>query len=145
MEDSPIPREERESLVKHRHERNLQILLPVLGVLGLVLLVAALIVAEAFADNPQLRQWADTALIVVLGITMALMVILLLVVTALSVLMYFALGKTPGYTGQFSAQFLHYSALSRLYMDKAAEPLITLKTWVGMVGDLFGGRKRKDT
>lgn len=145
MQDNPVPREERESLVKHRHERNLQILLPVLGVVGLVALVAALIVAEALADNPQLSQWANTALIVVLGLTMALMVILLLVITTLSALMYFALEKTPGYTGQFSEQFLHYSALSRLYMDKAAEPLIAFKTWVGVVGDFIGGRRRKDS
>jgi NADH:ubiquinone oxidoreductase subunit 5 (subunit L)/multisubunit Na+/H+ antiporter MnhA subunit len=145
MEGSLIPREERESIVKHRHERNLQILLPVLGVVVLVVVVAALIVAEALAQNPQLRQWADTALIVVLSIVMALMVILLLVITALSVLMFFALKKTPEYTGQFSEQFLHYSALGRLYLDKAAEPIIALKTWLGVAGDLLGRRKAKDS
>jgi hypothetical protein len=114
-------------------------------VVALVVLVAALIVTAALAQNPQLSQWANTALIIVLGIVMALMVILLLVITALSALMFFALGKTPEYTGQFSEQFLHYSALSRLYMDKAAEPLIAFKTWVGVVGNFMGRRKRKDS
>jgi NADH:ubiquinone oxidoreductase subunit 5 (subunit L)/multisubunit Na+/H+ antiporter MnhA subunit len=145
MEGNPLPREDRESMLKHRHERNLQILLPVLVVVALVVVVAALIVGEALAQNPQLRQWADTALIVVLSIMMALMVILLLVITALSVLMFFTLKETPEYTGRFSEQLLHYSALSRLYMDKATEPLIEFKTWLGVAGDFLGRRKAKDS
>ena len=140
-----IPRDERESIVKHRRQRNLQILLPVLSIVALVVLVGALVNAEALAQNPQLSQWANTALIIVLGVVMALMVILLVVIAALSAAMYFALDKTPDYTGQFSEQVLHYSALSRLYMDKAAEPLIVFKTWVGVVGDLVGRRRAKDS
>jgi chromate transport protein ChrA len=141
MTDTPIPQPEREPIAKHRHERNLQILLPVLVVVALVLLTAALVVIEALAQNPQLSQWAATAGIILLGITMGLMVLLFIVIGALVVLLYMALQKTPTYTGRFSEQFLHYSALSRQYMDKATEPLIAVKTWLGVAAD-FTRRKK---
>lgn len=144
MEANHIPQPEREAISRHRHERNLQILLPVLIVLALVVLAAALVLAAYFAQNPGLSQWADTALIIVLGVVMALMVVLFIVLLALNVVMGLGLQKTPTYTGQFSEQFLHYSALSRQYMDKALEPLLVIKTWMGVAGDVIRRDKRKE-
>jgi hypothetical protein len=43
-----------------------------------------------------------------------------------------------------SDQFLHYSALSRQYMNKAAEPVIALRTWMGVAGDVLRRGKRKE-
>jgi len=145
MDEVPIEQPEREPIVKHRHERNLQILLPVLSVVALVLLVAALIVIAAEAQNPQLSQWAAAASVILLGIVMGLMLLLFIVIGALVVLMFLALQRTPTYTGQFSEQFLRISALSRQYMDKAAEPVIAIKTWLGVAGDLTRRKKRKDS
>ena len=145
MEPSPIPEPEREAIVRHRHERNLQILLPVLIVVTLVILVGALVIAAYYSQNPDLIKWANTAMIYLLGITMALMVLLFIVVLALNVALGFGLIKTPTYTGEFSEQFLHYSALSRQYMDKVADPIITFKTWIGVPSDVLrkGNRKGK--
>jgi chromate transport protein ChrA len=144
MDPSIIPVPEREAIVRHRHERNVQILLPVLSVVVLVVLVAVLIFIAYLSQNPALSKWANTALIYVLAITMALMVFLFIVLLGLNVALGFGLLKTPTYTGLFSEQFLHYSALSRLYMDKAVEPIITLKTWLGVPGDMFRRNKRKE-
>jgi hypothetical protein len=144
MDPSEIPVPEREAIVKHRHERNVQILLPVLSIVALVFLVALLVFAAYLSQNPALSQWADTALIYVLAITMALMVLLFVVLLALNVGLAFGLIKTPTYTGLFSEQFLHYSALSRQYMDKAVEPIIAIKTWMGVAGDVFRRNKRKE-
>jgi hypothetical protein len=144
MDPSQIPVPEREAIVKHRHERNVQILLPVLSVVALVVLVAVLVFAAYLAQNPALSQWADAALIYVLAITMALMVLLFVVLIALNVAIGFGLIKTPTYTGLFSEQFLHYSALSRQYLDKSVEPIIAFKTWMGVAGDMLRRDKRKE-
>jgi hypothetical protein len=144
MEQSPIPQPEREATVRHRRERNLQILLPVLAAVALVVLVAALVLAAYFAQNPSILRWANTATIYLLAITMALMVLLFIVVLALNVVIGMGLQKAPPYTVIASDQFLHYSALSRQYMNKAVEPVIALKTWLGVAGDVVRRGKRKE-
>lgn len=144
MHASPIPREERESLVKHRRERNVQILLPVLAVAFVVVILILLVLAAYFAQNPQLAKWAATASIILLAMVLALMIILFIVLVALIVLNTMALQKIPQYTGNFSEQFLRYSALGRRYMDKAVTPVIAIESWLKVPGDLLR-RNRKDS
>jgi hypothetical protein len=144
MQDHPVPREDRESIVRHRRERNLQVLLPVVVVILFVALVAGVVMAAYFSSDPQLVKWAAAAGVILLGITLGLMVLLLAVLVAVNVLAGMALQKTPRYTGLFSEQFLHYSALSRQYMDKAAAPVIAMGSWLKVPGNLLR-RRRKDS
>jgi hypothetical protein len=139
-----VPRDDRESIVKHRRERNLQILLPVIVVVLFVALVAGVVLAAYFSTDPRLTKWAATAGVILLGITIALMVLLLVAVVAVTVLTGVALQRTPRYTGLVSEQFLHYSALSRQWMDKAAAPVIAIESWIKVPGDLLR-RERKDS
>jgi ATP/ADP translocase len=129
-------------MVKHRRERNVQIFLPVFAAAALVVLLVTTVLIAYFSQNPQVAKWAATASIIIFTVILALMLILFLVLVALIVLNTIALRRIPQYTGNFSEQFLHYSALSRRYMDKAVGPMIAIESWLKVPGDLLR-RKRK--
>jgi hypothetical protein len=137
-----IPPAPRESILRHKRERNLQIVLPITIALVLVILAGALLVI-ATSNNCEIARWAAIALTC---LTIPIMVMSLVMLIALSVLIWGAAkvySQAPEYSGQ-AIDFLKTTSVQvKHYSDRAAEPFIALKTWLGVPDKMTGNENKK--
>lgn len=133
MENNIVPQPARESIVKHKREKRNQIILPIILVTVAVLAIAVFTGISAANSQPGVGLWADISLIWLI----APMLLAALIILALMIgLIYGAnrlLKATPHYTGKAQAYILWLSAEIMIWTDNIVQPLISIRTWMGLV------------
>jgi len=136
MNEPIVPLPPRESLLRHRHERNLQILLPVISAAAVGIILAILIVIGA-KQGGDTATWADIATILLVA---PIMVVSLLLLAILSVMIYgasMAYKILPTYSGQAQDVVNNVTAQTKFYADKSTAPILIIKSWLSVPGKLF--------
>ena len=132
MDKLPVPQPDRESYLKHRRDVNRQIILPVALVAVIGVGIAALTIYAATGGSAGVSLWADISLIWLI----IPMMFLSLVILALTVGLVYGLTKllkvSPRYTGIVQQYALWINAEIVLWTDKIIEPVLSLKTWLGL-------------
>jgi predicted PurR-regulated permease PerM len=135
MTEPIVPLPPRESLLRHKRERNLQVLLPI--ILAVILIVtAAVLVVIATSNNADVERWSAIALTC---LVVPIMMLTLIVLIILSVMIWGA-GKVysnaPEYSGQAIDILKTASVQVKHYSDRAAGPFLAIKTWLGVPNKL---------
>jgi uncharacterized membrane protein YjdF len=136
MDEPIVPPPPRESILRHRKERNWQILAPVLCTAALGVVFAIIIVYGAIQGGDA-ALWAAIATIL---LVIPIMVASLLLLTVLSVFIYeaqYIYKILPTYSAQAQDAVLNATAQVNHYADKSMAPILALKTWLGVPGRLF--------
>jgi predicted PurR-regulated permease PerM len=136
MNEPIIPTPPRESILRHRHERNWQILTPVISaaVVGIVL---GIIIIYGTIHGGDSATWAAIATILLI---IPIMVVSFLLLVVLSVMVYETqtLYKVlPTYSGQAQDTVLNVTAQVSYYAEKSTEPILLLRTWLSIPGKVF--------
>ena len=133
MDKYSVPRPERESYVKHRRDVNRQIILPIVLV-SLVGIGLAIFSGFAAAGNyPGVSLWADISII---WLIIPMMMLALVIVALLAGLVYGLarlLKISPHYTGLAQSYALWINAEVTIWTDKIIQPVISIKTWLGLI------------
>ena len=136
MNEPIVPLPPRESLLRHRHERNWQILVPVIGT-AIVGIILAIVIVIGTVQGGDSAIWADIATILLVA---PIMVVSVLLLGILSVMIYgagMAYKVLPTYSGQAQDAVNNVTTQVNLYADKSTEPILILKTWLSVPGKVF--------
>jgi hypothetical protein len=136
MNEPIVPLPPRESLLRHRHERNLQILVPVIGA-AIVGIILAIVIVIGTIQGGDSAIWADIATILLVA---PIMVVSVLLLGILSVMIYgagMAYKVLPTYSGQAQDAVSNVTTQVNHYADKSTEPILILKTWLSVPGKVF--------
>ena len=135
-----LPEPVHESYRRHRRQRTIQIILPMVLAALLFLAIVVLVNVATFRDNGDVGRWAALSTmwiaipVCIMGFTF------LLLLGGLVYLMGRLLDITPTYTGK-AQDFVHKLAIRiRRAADAAAKPVITVSS-VGASINRFLGRK----
>ena len=136
MNEPIIPTPPRESILRHRHERNMQILMPVISaaVLGIIL---GIIIIYGTIHGGDAATWAAIATIL---LVIPIMVVSFLLLVVLSVMVYeaqYLYKLLPTYSGQAQDTVLNVTAQVSHYSELSTEPILMIKTWLSVPGKLF--------
>lgn len=136
MNEPIVPPPPRESILRHRKERNWQILAPVLGIVTLGIVLSIVIIYGAMLGGDAAR-WAAIATIL---LVIPIMVVSLLLLAVLSVFIYeahYIYKILPTYSAQAQDTVLNVTAQVNNYADKSTAPILALKTWLSVPGRIF--------
>jgi predicted PurR-regulated permease PerM len=136
MNEPIVPPPPRESILRHRKERNWQILAPVLGTVTLGIVLSIVIIYGAMQGGDAAR-WAAIATIL---LVIPIMVVSLLLLAVLSVFIYeaqYIYKILPTYSAQAQDTVLNVTAQVNNYADKSTTPILALKTWLSVPGRIF--------
>jgi predicted PurR-regulated permease PerM len=136
MNEPIVPPPPRESIVRHRHERNWQILAPVIlaATVGIIL---GIVIIYGTVHGGDSATWAAIATIL-LVIPIMLVSFLLLVVLSFMVYEAQVLYRVlPTYSGQAQDAVLNVTAQVNHYTVKSTEPILIFKSWLSVPGKLF--------
>ena len=136
MEEPIVPTPPRESILRHRHERNRQILAPVIGAATLGILLGIFIV-YATLQGGDAATWAAIATIY---LVIPIMIVSFLLLAILIFMIYEAqsLYKVlPTYSGQAIDVVLNVTAQVSHYAEKSTEPVMVLRSWLSVPGKVF--------
>jgi ABC-type multidrug transport system permease subunit len=132
MDKLPVPQPDRESYLKHRRDMTRQILVPIILVTVIGLGFVALSIYGAVANSSNVSLWADISLIWLIIPMMFLALVILGLVGGMVYGLAKLLGVTPRYTGLAQQYALWLNAEIVLWTDKIIQPVLSLKTWLGM-------------
>jgi len=115
-----IPQHMHESYLRHRRERNWQIIFPI--VLTFILLIALIVVINiaTFRDGGDVARWAAVSTIVIVIPIMIGMLIVLALLAGLVYLLAKLLNITPTYTGIVQ----DYVYLAESYIKRGTEMIV---------------------
>ena len=136
MEEPIVPLPPRESILRHRKERNLQIFLPVFTAVALGIICAVIIIYGTIHGGPS-ATWAAIATIL---LVLPIMLVSFLLFVVLAVLIYEAqyLYKIlPTYSAQVQDTVFNVTAQINNYADKSTAPILALKSWLSVPGKIF--------
>ena len=131
MEEPIIPPPPRETIIRHKRERNLQILLPIIAFSTLTVLACALVVYGT-VQGGDVATWAAIATIC---LAVPIMITSLIVLAILSGMIYgsaYIYKETPTYSGKTIDAIETASVHIKHYSDAVTGPIISLKTWLGV-------------
>jgi hypothetical protein len=133
MDKYSLPRPERESYVKHRRDVNRQIIFPIIlvSVVGIGLAIFSGFAASA--QNPGVSLWADISMIWLIIPMMALALVIMALMIALVYGLNRLLKISPHYTGLAQSYALWFSAQVVIWTDKLMDPVMSIKTWLGLI------------
>ena len=133
MDKYSVPRQKRESFVKHQRDVNLQIILPIVLVTLVGIGLAVFSGFAAAGSNPGVSMWADISMIWLI----IPMMMLALVIIALLIAMVYGLNRllkiSPHYTGLAQSYAFWINAQVTIWIDKIMQPVLFLKTWLGLI------------
>jgi len=127
-----VPQPNRESYLKHRRDFTRQILLPIILVTLLGLGFVALAIYGTVVRSAKVSLWADISLISLIIPMMLLALVTLGLVGGMVYGLAKLLGVTPRYTGLVQQYALWLNAEIVLWTDKIIQPVLSLKTWLGL-------------
>jgi hypothetical protein len=136
MNEPIVPLPPRESILRHRHERNWQILAPVIIAASIGVALSIIIVIGALQGGDA-ATWADIATILLVA---PIMVVSVLLLGVLSVMIYgagMAYKLLPNYSGQAVDAIYNVTAQVKFYADKSTAPILIIKTWLSVPGKIF--------
>jgi predicted PurR-regulated permease PerM len=136
MNEPIVPLSPRETILRHRRERNWQILAPVIGVATLGILLGILVIYGTFHGGDA-TTWAAIATILLVIPVMVVSFLLLVVLTAVIYETQMLYKILPTYSGQAQDVFLNVTAQIRYYSEKSTEPILVLKSWLSVPGKIF--------
>lgn len=132
MDKLPVPQPDRESYLKHRRDMTRQILVPIILVTVIGLGLVALSIYGIVGRSANVSLWADISLIWLIIPMMFLALVILGLVGGMVYGLAKLLGVTPRYTGLVQQYALWLNAEIVLWTDKIIQPVLSLKTWLGM-------------
>jgi hypothetical protein len=126
------PQGQAESLRLHRRQTVWQIWAPLWVFILIILGMAAGVIFSAAGASPEVGRWASMSLIMLITPTLLVALIFLVVAAGLVYLMARALHALPVYT-QLGQAYAHlFSVMVRVWADRAASPVITIRgVWAG--------------
>ena len=136
MNEPIVPPPPRESYLRHRKERRLQILAPVLIAATLGITLAIIIIYGAM-------QGGDTAIwsaIATILLVLPIMVVSFILLVVLSVFIYethYVYKILPTYSAQAQDAVFNVTTQVNHYAEKSTEPILTLKSWLSVPGKIF--------
>jgi predicted PurR-regulated permease PerM len=136
MNEPIIPTPPRESILRHRHERNWQILTPII-IVSIVGIILGILIIYGTIHGGDSATWAAIATIL---LVVPIMVVSFLLLVVLSLLIYESqmLYKVlPTYSGQAQDTVLNVTAQVSHYSEKSTEPILMIKTWLSVPGKVF--------
>ena len=131
MNEPIIPPPPRETIIRHKRERNLQILLPII-VFSILTIAASVFIAIAIANGGEAERWAAISIIC---LAIPIMFMSLIVIAVLSGMIYASAQvykETPTYSSKAIDAIETAAVQVKYYSDIAAKPVIMLKTWLGV-------------
>jgi heme/copper-type cytochrome/quinol oxidase subunit 2 len=133
MSNNPIPLPPSESYLKHKRDLNRKIVLPLILATLIVIGVSILIGYATFADNGDVKRWAEIATI---WIVIPIIIFALIVLALLGAMIYGMsrlLNVTPRYTNLAQYYVFWFTAKINQFADSLVEPVLTIKTWISMI------------
>jgi hypothetical protein len=132
MSDLPIPRPERESMLKHRRQFWQQIMIPFIIAIVLILALAVLVGIATFSWGGDVARWAQISTIWLVIPMMLLGLILLALFGGIVYGLAELLKITPRYTGIAQNYVIAFKFRIQYYADQIIEPVLTFKSWLGV-------------
>lgn len=136
MDEPIVPLPPRESHLRHRKERNRQILAPIIIIAALGLALAAFII-YATLQGGDLARWAAIATILLLLPVMLVSFLLLIILIFFIYEAGYIYKILPKYSGQAQDAFLNVTAQVNHYADMSTAPILVLKSWISIPGKMF--------
>jgi predicted PurR-regulated permease PerM len=136
MEEPIVPTPPRESILRHRRERNWQILAPVIGAATLGILLGIFII-YATLHGGDASTWAAIATIFLVIPVMVVSFLLLAVLTFMIYEAQYLYKVLPTYSGQAVDVVLNVTAQVNHYAEKSTEPVLIIKSWLSVPGKVF--------
>jgi hypothetical protein len=136
MNEPIVPLPPRESLLRHRHEKIWQILVPVIST-AIVGIIFAVIIVIGTIQGGEAATWASIATIILVA---PIMVVSFLLLVILSFMIYGArlvYKNLPDYSGQALDAIYNVNAQVKYYADKSTAPILIIKTWLSVPGKMF--------
>jgi predicted PurR-regulated permease PerM len=132
MSELPIPRPERESMIKHRRQVRQQIILPFIIAILLIAALAVLVGIATFSWGGDVARWAQISTI---WLVIPLMIFGLIILALFAGIVYGLaelLKVTPRYTGIAQNYVIAFKYRIQYYADQIIEPVLTFKSWLGV-------------
>ncbi len=136
MNEPIVPPAPRELYLRHRKERTLQILVPVLAAVTFGIVFSAIIVYGTLQGGDS-AKWAAIATILLVIPIMLVSFLLLVVLVAVIYESNYIYKILPTYSGQAQDAVLNVTAQVNYYAEKSTDPIVALKTWLSVPGKIF--------
>ena len=133
-----IPEPVHESYKRHRKQRTVQIILPIILTAILFIGLIVLINIATFGNNGDVGRWAAISTMWIAGPVCAMGLVFLIVLGGLVYLMGQLLGVAPRYTGK-AQDFIHKLAIHiRRAADMAVKPVFSVNSFGATIKALLG-------
>ena len=136
MEEPIVPLPPRESILRHRKERNWQIFVPIFTVAALGIAFAVFIVYGTIHGGDS-AVWAAIATILLIIPIMLFSFILFVVLSVFIYEAQYIYKLLPTYSAQAQDAVFNVTAHINRYADQSTAPILALKSWLSVPGKIF--------